>query len=613
MACAFYTDGSQRNGPCNATFPDETAPACLFPEINAFEPSVLKVSGLEKRPIKCEGSFLPDMTYISEDDELKVNISKVEEYMDVREFQHCRYRHILRSFTSDNYFSYSNWSAPFKDKITLPENTEFLMVLCIDNKFVVVSKTFFCLIPRHEHLQEMDYLNLKKRQAMSAPKETLNVIMIGLDSLPRNQFIRAYSKTYSYVMNTLQSFDLTMHSQLGKDTFMNFLPLFAGQSHTEISQWWSDDYHMDNVDMIWATFEKAGYLTLFTEDWPRVGAFYYEKKGFQSPFARYNTRPLTLSMSDDMVMSEGIPRYCSGNQVEMNFLLDYVGRFLDKFQAKPMFAVAMLTKPTHDIPTDAKMFDDHLLHFYQSLHRKGHLNNALLITFSDHGVRWGPLRESVNGFFESRNPLTILTFPTWFLRKYPDVAANLKNNTKRLTSHFDTHATLLDLLYFKPDKPPPLAPLRHGVSLLGKIPLGRTCADAQIPANLCLCSYNSLQDISVTSQLSNALASTVVNAVNSQTDKRICAVLNLSRVIRILKIEVNYSSNRKSDTILYQVRLTTTPGFAKFEASVYFERNSSKLTVGNDIERLNMYRGQADCVRDAKAKAFCYCNNLISS
>ncbi|BFZ21868.1 hypothetical protein BsWGS_24906 [Bradybaena similaris] len=610
-----FHDINTRNGTSQALpsegSGDANPSACVFPNVNPYEASVMKMAGLDKDTIHCEGSFKPDLTYIKGGNKLIVNTQIVEQYFNFSEFQDCRYLQILRDETDDNDFIYSHWSKPFGDKIELPEDAEFLKVECTNIKSEVISKTFYCLIPRHEQLNETDFLNFKKRQAISGPKETLNIIMIGMDTLPRNQFLRGCNKTYSYLMNELNSFDFTLHSQLGENTFPNFLPLFADLSFNEVTKWWTDDNHMDSFNLIWSTFEKAGYRTMYAEDWPEVGAFHYLKKGFRKSFARYNTRPLTLAMSIEEDLWEYDP-YCAGNQLEMSFLLDYVSRFLDTFQGQALFAVAMLGKPTHDRPTDATMFDEHLSNFYQSLNQTGHLNNSLLVSFSDHGVRWGPLRKSANGVFESRTPYTILTFPDWFLRKYPDVAANLKVNSKRLTSHFDTHATLLDLLYFKSDSPPPLPPRRHGMSLFQKIPWDRTCEDASIPPEYCLCGYRGLEEVDNSSNLSQHLASLVVDEINSKTDKNICSVFKLHQIVRVVKIEQNENNlNGRKEQTLYKVKLETTPGSAIFEASVHETENPFNFIVDSDIHRLNLYRGQADCMNFARLRPFCYCSNLL--
>ncbi|CAG5127798.1 unnamed protein product [Candidula unifasciata] len=604
---AYFRD--QRASVEHTFSTDQILPACQMPEVDPYVPSVLKISGQHLRTLMCEGSYLPDLTYISGGMQINVNKSKVEEYMKYSDFEKCRYLNILRNETDYNSVIYSDWSEGFKDMIALPQGVEFLLVRCKNTKSEIVSNTYFSLIPRKDPSLGSSR-NFKKRRVKSSSIETLNVIMIGMDTLPRHQLLRGCKKTYSYLANSLKSFDLTMHSQLGENTFPNFLPLFTGQSQDEVRKSWSNNSHTDRLDLIWQIFQQSGYETLFTEDMPDFSVFHYFKKGFMSFSTRYNSRPLTLAMYKDLDIWKHNDN-CAGNQVELNVHLDYVLRFLDTFPDKPVIAVAMLTKPTHDFPMNAKMFDEHLFNFYQSLNQKGHLNRSLIVSFSDHGVRWGDLRESVNGIFESRSPYTILTFPDWFLKKYPDVAANLRANTKRLTTHFDTHATLLDLLYFKSNlKPLPL--LRHGVSLFEEIPANRTCRDAFIPKEFCLCGYKLLAAIKIKSNLSKRLARIVIEAINSQTNKTQCAALKLYQVIRILEIALNEKSIKgERDTTVYKVKLETVPGHALFEANVYATGNSFQLKVGNSIGRLNPYKGQSDCVGTADDRLFCYCNNLL--
>ncbi|BFZ21898.1 hypothetical protein BsWGS_24937 [Bradybaena similaris] len=258
------------------------------------------------------------------------------------------------------------------------------------------------------------------------------------------------------------------------------------------------------------------------------------------------------------------------------------------------------------------MVDEHMLKFYQPLNQKGHLNRSLLISLSDHGPYWEPIKFSKNGNFESKTPYTILTFPDWFLRKYPDVAANLQLNTKRLTTHFDTHATLLDLLYFKTSSPPLVAPLRHGISLFKKIPWDRTCKDASIPLGYCLCGYKGLKKLNVTSEISQSLANLVVIALNSKIDKTVCADLKLLKIISVLKIAIN-ENNSKLGRTLFKVKLKTTPGNTIFEANVYKDLNSRYWKIESDINRLNLYNGQNDCTNIAAVKPFCYCKNLLAN
>ncbi|BFZ21884.1 hypothetical protein BsWGS_24923 [Bradybaena similaris] len=589
---------------------DVRASTCVFPEVDMYEPSVTAIAGLNLTTLQCEGTYLPDLTYI-QGTTIIVNTSKVAEYQGNGTFQHCRYRHIWRNDSDDNRYIFSEWSQPFTDKIQLPTNSEFVSVQCWNDQSKMVSNTYSCLVPRKEEFDDLYSTNLKKREVLSAPKETLNVVIIVMDSLQRYQFIRGCNETYSYLINSLKSFDLTMHSQLAQNTFPNFLPLFTGHSYDETEKWLTMSQLKDSLDMIWYEFEKAGYRTTYTEssDW---GGFNFNNKGFKEPFSRYYPRPFHLALDDDKRLRKA-SWFCAGNQLHLNVRLNYVGRLLDTFPDKPVFAVAMLSRETHDEQMFAKLFDEHILNFYKWMGERGHLNRTLVAILSDHGTRWGKFRDSVNGHFESRTPFTILTFPEWFLKKYPDVAENLRINTKRLTSHFDTRATLLDLLYFKSDNPPPLAPIRHGMSLFKEIPGNRTCYDASIPLEFCMCGYKDVENIDISSDLSNKLARKLVTEINGRTHP-VCAEYNLTQIIVVNKVSFEGSDDKKSQgDALYKVRIQADPGRAIFEAYIQVRNKPVAWNVGEFIFRLNAYKGQSDCAKHPLHRPMCYCKNLLQT
>ncbi|KAH9524034.1 hypothetical protein Btru_047960 [Bulinus truncatus] len=595
---------------------------CKFMEINPYKPAILKLSGLDKKTIECQ-SDTPDLTYIK-GSRLEINQAKAK---DVTSFKGCRYRDIIRHPESDHRVEFGNWSEYFISGIQLPGDTEFILAVCENNQSTVVSKQYHALVPRYEKIIELDLLKQKKRQVESSPKETLNVIMVGLDGVSRHQMMRGMNKTYTFLMEELHSFDLTMYTQVGINTFPNYLPLFSGYSLDEINQWWSISNHLDPLDTVWREYGNAGYRTLYTEDWPSLGAFHFSRQGFLFPPTTYYSHPICVAMEEDEELWKQ-DLHCAGKQPEVNFHLDYVNRFLDTFRDAPKFAVTFFTKLTHKDMTENKRVDDHIYNFYKNLQEKGHLNNTLLITFSDHGPRWGAIRATVHGILESRAPYAVLSFPKWFLDKYPDVAQNLRINSKRLTTHFDVHVTLRDLLYFKASGKIPLIPREHGISLFSEVPKNRTCPDIPIPMEFCLCNQETVEEVPINSSISNGLAGLVVGAINDKRNSSLCAGLKLRAILQTFAIKL--PSLGSDDKRLYKVKFQTVPGNAVYEGTVqtkactdkeligYFDQlksgntsNPLKVTVGASIDRFTLYKGQADCEPDASKKPYCYCLHLI--
>ena len=248
----------------------------------------------------------------------------------------------------------------------------------------------------------------------------------------------------------------------------------------------------------------------------------------------------------------------------------------------------------------------------------------------DHGIRFGEIRKSVQGKLEERLPLYTMTFPPWFKSRYPQVAANLETNTKRLTSWFDVYATFRHMLSY----PAIPSDLKHGQSLLTEIPKTRTCTEASIPEHWCSC----LEWSAVSSQHShvkNSVLATVkyINNLNEEKDKSrtLCEKLSVKevkyamlerpneRVLQFSHVDMNWKTkfspnfkNSQLDLCRYQVQFVTAPNNAIYEATVSFARG--KFTVNTGVSRVNKYGNEPDCIASElpHLRKFCYCARQIN-
>ena len=76
--------------------------------------------------------------------------------------------------------------------------------------------------------------------------------------------------------------------------------------------------------------------------------------------------------------------------------------------------------------------------------------------------------------------------PKWLRNKYPHIDRNLQNNKNRLTTPFDVHETMKDILYFN-GQMMHTEQYSRGISLFKPIPVNRTCDSAGIPYQYCSC------------------------------------------------------------------------------------------------------------------------------
>ena len=398
-----------------------------------------------------------------------------------------------------------------------------------------------------------------------------------------------------------------MHGQLGTGTFPNLMSLLSANTEEEVLKWWNKTIPQDAFDLMWHDFEKAGYRTLFSEDIPKGGAFYWNHGTFTYPQTHHWDRPLELAIEAEPGFLRR-KRMCAGSRSMCEYQLEYLERFMDTFPEQPLAGLTLISSTTHDVITNAELIDEHILNFYQRLADKGHLERSVLIFFSDHGSRWGKIRETFHGVVESKNPFLILTFPPWFIKKYPEIAHNLDTNTRRLTSHPDTRQMFLDLIYFKGLEPTPLYRGSHGVSLFNEIPPNRTCVDASIPLDQCLCGRKTEKFLQSNSPEAKGLASVLLEAVKNKSDPQKCAEYRLGKVLQVKMLSVPpVDKKMKQVHDVFRVRISVEPGDAMFEGTVARHPGTKQTHTGSNIERLNMYKGEVECQPTSREQMYCFC------
>lgn len=210
--------------------------------------------------------------------------------------------------------------------------------------------------------------------------------------------------------------------------------------------------------------------------------------------------------------------------------------------------------------------------------------------------------------------------PKWFPTKYPQAIYNLLSNRRSLTSPFDIHETLHDLL-----KPNELLntktiaerehnltiaePLPRGISLFLPIPSTRSCSMAGISPHWCTCHERKSVDSS--DPRVQLVAHDIVRHINWMLSKfENCHQLSLKSIFDAHIATASEEIGKKNQTtIAYNdvtVRLQTKPGSAEFEATSRLYADG-RLQRQGSISRTNRYGSQSSCVHDYQMKLYCYC------
>lgn len=117
-----------------------------------------------------------------------------------------------------------------------------------------------------------------------------------------------------------------------------------------------------------------------------------------------------------------------------------------KYTKTPRFVFSFHGELSHDSINLVGVADGDFTAWLKELHSRSVLNNTLLVVMSDHGNRFAEVRNTLQGKQEERLPFFAFVFPEWWKKKYPEAYGNFKDNTQRLVTPFDVHATLKDLL-----------------------------------------------------------------------------------------------------------------------------------------------------------------------
>ncbi|XP_077508267.1 uncharacterized protein LOC144119561 [Amblyomma americanum] len=245
---------------------------------------------------------------------------------------------------------------------------------------------------------------------------------------------------------------------------------------------------------------------------------------------------------------------------------------------RPFFSYTWISEITHDSLNSAGYADEPFRKTLEKLQYSGVLNHTVLVFLSDHGLRFGDVRATYIVKFEDRHQFAFLP-----------------------QTHFDMHATLVELLDYPDLKRPSTT---YALSLLHEVPDTRTCADASISHQWCTC--NVRDDATVSNTLAASLAGHFVAAMNDWVAKtaRKCAEYQLLQVMDVTALQAT-PSERAANTSHYWITVKLSPGEAVFEGTVRVRGDNS--TVLEEFSRCNSYSRLAYRVRNEWQRLFCYC------
>jgi hypothetical protein len=422
--------------------------------------------------------------------------------------------------------------------------------------------------------------------------------------------------------------------QIDDNTYPNLMAILTGFNNTlaydicnpkKVGQ-------LEKCPFLWKYFHDNGYVTAYAEDEASINTFNYNKVGFLSQPTDYYMRPFVVAAEKYLAKRyKNSLTFCLGYQNYADHIYQYALDFASVYKNDSYFGLFWTNTFSHNEISDPSSMDLRMKFYIEELERREILKNSMVVFFryisssiivdirtnfifyffSDHGLRFGPVRSLLTGWLEERLPFIFIWLPEWFRNEHPDIVQALKINRNRLTNPYDLHMTLKHILELsgRIDNLPLATSCQSCQSIFMEMPWNRSCEESAIASHWCTCA--NFQPIDKRSKIVKEAVNFVINYVNDdltahQNATKICAKLKL-KSISLAKIATYPEA--KSPYNDYLLIFEGIPGGGRFESTVrhHYAKGEGVFEITGSISRLNEYATQSECMHVDYLRKYCYC------
>ncbi|EGT42645.1 hypothetical protein CAEBREN_14820 [Caenorhabditis brenneri] len=487
---------------------------------------------------------------------------------------------------------------------------EFLEAVCWENATEVYGWIHTQLIPKPQP-------NLTS--SVSSEKQP-DVYIFTIDSMNTGMAKRSLSKFLEYFRSEYDGVEFPFVNKVGENSKPNGMPWWFGKtieqgrkvSWEELEPDWNFtefcQTYMDNYTSIFNDFEGEGFMTLMFEDWMNTMTDSWPNcMGFEFAPAHHTFRPFasTYELYGTAITKNHLKgHFC---REKHHPVLEYLEQSFDAYKDCPIFAWTWLAEISHSQVDGVARMDDFLVNYFRRNKQK--FENSFVIFASDHGLRMGVKHIATElGQFERDNPYLNIAIPKNLRDKKYGILESLKANSRKLQTHFDTRATLLDILKYQPgakfmDREPISIPNEKGNSLIRRQPtFPRTCATLPIPRQYCICQVEKFQILDETFKLrlGQKLLDHIHDLLEGSNYTSICRQYELQEVT---VLEFGYTKTWNT----YNIEVKTASSSpAHFQTMMTYDGNNDTASF-EKVVRLDSYGETPDCTAPIRHDPLCYC------
>ncbi|XP_023018252.2 uncharacterized protein [Leptinotarsa decemlineata] len=418
---------------------------------------------------------------------LHLRTEVLDQYYKSKDEIDCCYSYVTRNGTNEEpdigiSFSSCNY---FNSTVTLEEHT--VIVKCYIGADKIYENVHRPMVVTKAVKEKL--FNRSEAKKLSKKKH-LSVLLIVVDSISRLNLARTMRSTKKFLQDN-DFVEFVGYNKIDDNTFPNFNALLTGLNQNQSYSICKPTIvgGLDQCPMIWYNFRDKGYVTAYAEDFATISTYNYRKKGFKNPPTDYYFKPYMAASDTLSTLAVDSMPYCSGPESQGERILNLAGDFSKTFKNQPYFGIFWMNTFSHNYINSPGRMDNKMTNFFKDLKQHGVLNDSMVIFLSDHGIRFGVIRQTIQGWYEERLPFNLISVPLWFQREYPEKYKNFIQNAQKLTSTYDLFLTLQEVLSLSVDDYviSNSKACRSCQSLFSHISEKRNCRQAGIGEKWCTC------------------------------------------------------------------------------------------------------------------------------